>query len=264
MPQQQVIDKPRSVLKPDPDNPRKQVDPEYISRLAADIKQRGILVPLIIRPEDFIIDGWCRWLASQAAGLDNLPCIVTAEQLAPGQILAIQMATVMHRADISGWEKWQACERLRVLNPGWQQKDIASSLSLSESMIVRLLSPGKCIPAAQEALASGKIGISDCYAISKLPTDEQGALFALKLSGASRDTVEQAGRKSRNGPTRAVRMSRVKIAMPAGATVVVSGNDLSMAEVVELLSETLKEAKRAAEQFDVKTWQAMMRDKARG
>ena len=36
-------------------------------------------------------------------------------------------------------------------------------------------------------------------------------------------------------------MSRVKIAMPNNASVVLSGNDLSMSEVVELLAETLKE-----------------------
>ena len=261
---QQVIDKSRSALKPDPDNPRKQADAEYIGRLSGDIKLRGILVPLLIRPDDFIIDGWCRWLAAEAAGLDKLPCIVTAQQLSAGSRLAMQLATVMHRADITGAEKWQACERLRTLNPSWQQKDIAASLNLSESMILRLLSPSKCIPAAQAALAAGKIGISDCYAISKLPEADQGGLLALKLSGASRDAIEQNGRsKRRHCTTPAVRMDRVKIPMPQGATVVVSGNALGMAEVVELLTETLKEAKKAAETFDVKTFQSMMRDKAK-
>jgi hypothetical protein len=33
--------------------------------------------------------------------------------------------------------------------------------------------------------------------------------------------------------------------------------------VVELLTETLKEARKAAEQYDVKTFQSMMRDKAK-
>ena len=50
--------------------------------------------------------------------------------------------------------------------------------------------------------------------------------------------------------------------MPQG-TVVVSGNELGMAELVELLTETLKEARKAAETFDVKTFQSMMRDKAK-
>ncbi len=51
--------------------------------------------------------------------------------------------------------------------------------------------------------------------------------------------------------------------MPQGASVVVSGPELSMSDLVELLSETLKEARKAAEQFDVKTWVRMMADKAR-
>jgi hypothetical protein len=52
--------------------------------------------------------------------------------------------------------------------------------------------------------------------------------------------------------------------MPRGANVVISGSDLGMSDVVELLSETLKEARKAAEQFDVRTFQSMMRDKAKG
>jgi hypothetical protein len=52
--------------------------------------------------------------------------------------------------------------------------------------------------------------------------------------------------------------------MPQGAMVVITGTDLGMSEVVELLTETLKEARKAAEQYDVKTFQSMMRDKARG
>jgi ParB family transcriptional regulator, chromosome partitioning protein len=131
-------------------------------------------------------------------------------------------------------------------------------------MVTRLLSPSKCVPAWQEALKAGKVGISDCYAASKLEEKEQAELLALKLNGNSRDAIEQAGRRNRTKAAHAVRLSRVKIAMPQGASVVVSGNDLSMSDVVELLAETLKEARKAAEQCDVKTFQSMMKDKAKG
>jgi hypothetical protein len=114
----------------------------------------------------------------------------------------------------------------------------------------------------KEAFSAGKIGVGDMYAISKLDESSQPSLLALKLSGASRDVIEQAGRKRRNGITPAVKLSRVKITMRQ-ATVVLSGKELSMAEVVDLLAETLKEARKAADQFDVKTWQSMMKDKAK-
>ena len=66
-----------------------------------------------------------------------------------------------------------------------------------------------------------------------------------------------------NANAPAVRLSRVKIAMPQGASVVVSGNDLGMGEVVELLTSTLQAARKAADQFDVKTFVSMMRDRAK-
>ena len=64
------------------------------------------------------------------------------------------------------------------MNPSWQLKDLAEALHLDPSTVTRLLSPSKCIPAVQDALKQGKIGISDCYPISKLPESEQAGLLA--------------------------------------------------------------------------------------
>src|SRR5262249_21391546 len=114
-----------------------------------------------------------------------------------------------------------------------------------------------------EALQQGKITISDCYAISKLDTKDQPELLALKLSGASRDQLEQAGRKRRNGKPDAVRLEKVTVPLPGGRQVVISGQGLAMADVVDVLGELLKEARKAAETYDVKTFQSMMRDRSK-
>ena len=107
------------------------------------------------------------------------------------------------------------------------------------------------------------VAVSDCYAISRLPERDQAGLLALKLSGGTRDQIEHEGTEEtqRHGPNRQV--GRVKITMPNNASVVLSGNDLTMSEVVELLAETLKEARKAADQYDVKTFVSMMKDKAK-
>ena len=241
---------------------RKTFDQEELRRLGENIKRYGLLQPLLVRKDGVLLAGERRYRAMLLMGIKEAPVIVTEKVLSDSEVRLIQLTENMHRADLSGHEKWQACAELMCMNPTWQMKDLAEHVHLDPSMVTRLLSPSKCIQAAQEALAAGKIGISDCYAISKLPEAEQAGLLALKLKGASRDSIEQAGRKSRNGGSAAVKMDRVKIAMPAG-TVVVSGNELGMAELVELLTETLKEARKAAETFDVKTFQSMMRDKAK-
>lgn len=242
---------------------RKVIDPKSQAELNASVKAYGILQPLLVMTNHKLLAGHRRLLAAKATGLETIPVIITDRLLSDSEIRLIQLTENMHRADLTGFEKWTGCYELMCMNPAWQMKDLAEHLYLDPSMVTRLLSPSKCIPAVQTALEEGKIGISDCYAISKLPEKEQAGLLAQKLCGASRDALESHGRKTRNRNSTSVRLSRVKIAMPQGATVVVCGKELSMTEVVELLTETLKEARKAAEQYDVKTWQSMMRDRAR-
>lgn len=255
----------REWFKPDPNQPRKKTVAEELDRLGDDMLARGVLSPLLARLEGdhgIIIDGWRRWLAAMRKGIKELPVIITDKALTATEIRGIQIATSIHRADLSGHEKAMACIELRTMNPEWQLQDLADFLHQSPPTITKLLSVQKCSPAWQQALAAGRVTVGDCYAASSLPEAEMAALLALKLSGATRDDIVHAARKSRSGNAPAVKLSRVKIAMPE-ATLVISGKEMSMSGVVELLTETLKEARKAAETFDVKTWQRMMKDKAR-
>jgi hypothetical protein len=56
----------------------------------------------------------------------------------------------------------------------------------------------------------------------------------------------------------------LKIPLASGATLTIRGSGLNIGTVVETLSEVLKEARKAAKQYDVKTWVRMMTDKAKG
>ena len=139
-------------------------------------------------------------------------------------------------------------------------KDLAEHLCLDQATLTRIMSPSKCTAEWQEALKAGKVGISDCYAASKLPESEQAGLLALKLSGMSRDNLERHARKQRAKPS--VKMSEGED-RPSKQDFRGSERDnFGMAEVVDVLSDALKEARKAAEQYDVKTFQSMMRDRA--
>jgi ParB family transcriptional regulator, chromosome partitioning protein len=258
----QLTARPLAFFKPDPNQPRKHFDEAALRALGESVKARQN-DPVQAKPDGTIIDGERRWRAAMLVGLEELDVIITDAALIDRQINLVRLTSFFHREALSAFEKWSACQQILELNPGWLAKDLAGHLHVDASMITRLLSPSKCIPAWRDALREGKVGISDVYAASKLPESEQAGLLAMKLSGASRDAIEKAGRKTRNGQREVVRLSRVKIAMAQGATVVVSGTALGMTAVVDLLSETLKEARRAADQYDVKTFQSMMKDKAK-
>jgi ParB family transcriptional regulator, chromosome partitioning protein len=157
-----------------------------------------------------MIFGHGRWLAAKAAGIKMLEVKLFPASLSDTQFRLIRAAENVQRKELTGYQKSLLCAELMSGNPTWRMKDLAEQLRLDPSMVTRLLSPSKCVPAWQEALAAGKVGISDCYAASKLGEAEQAELLRLKLSGASRDAIEHAGRKSRNSKSSAIKLSRVK------------------------------------------------------
>ncbi len=206
--------RPLDWFKPDQRELDRHDDPDEIRRLGEDMRANGQLQAVAATEDGRVIFGHGRYLAAPVAGFKTLEVKLWPATLPDTQFKLIRASENLQRKELKGYQKWLLCADLMACNANWQLKDLAEALHLDPSMLTRLLSPSKCIPAWQEALKAEKAGISDCYAASKLPPEEQAELLALKLSGASRDTIEQTGRKKRAMAAPAVRLSRVKIAMP--------------------------------------------------
>lgn len=215
-------------------NVRKACGEKELRRLGESLKVRQIQ-PVVCRPDGTLLAGQRRWRAAMLVGLTELEAIVTDEPLTEIEIKVMQLTENIHRADLSGFEKWEACCELMGLNPGWQAKDLAEHLLLDPSMVTRLLSPSKCILAVQEAFAKGSLGISDCYAISKAADEQQAELLALKLAGASRDRIEQQRRRHWNGSSRTVVLTRARPQSATGIKLEISGEVDSLNDAIEWL-----------------------------
>jgi ParB family chromosome partitioning protein len=258
----QLTTKPLSWFKTNP-QARKTLDEAELRLLGESLRHKQIQ-PVLAKPDGTIIAGERRYRAAKLADLPNLMVIITDEPLTDAEVRAIQLTENIHRADLTGHEKWQAGKELIELKPGWQGKDLAEHLHLDPSSVTRWMSPGKCTLAWQDALRDGKVGISDCYAASKLAPEDQAGLLALKLSGGSRDALEQAGRRKRSAATAAVRASKIKIMLTSGVTVTVTGNDLSLDDAIEAVKDAVKEMTKGRDLgLDSKTIQAVARDKAK-
>ena len=213
----QIMTKLLSFFKTDPKQPRKYFSETDLLSLGSSMKTFGQLQPVGAIPDGILLWGERRFRAAQLVGLKELSVIITDRLLSDSEIRLIQLTENMLRADLCGHEKWLACAELMTMNPGWQMKNLAEHLHFDPSMITRLLSPSKCIEAAQLALRDNKIGISDCYEFSQEIPERQAELLSMKLGGASRNAIKHARRKSRNGEAVSIMLSRVKIAMPQGA-----------------------------------------------
>jgi ParB/RepB/Spo0J family partition protein len=234
-----------------------------IRTLAESIQSEGLLQPPVVTEDLELVAGFRRLAAIEQLGWPECEVRVVPGLLTETKKRIIRLTENLQRADLTAPEKSLSMVGLLELNPGWTNKELAADLHVDPSSVTRYLAYREGTAELQKAYLSGQIDLTRMYAIVKLPLVQQSEALALALSGASRDAIGRAGRKARPGNTPTVKMSKVKIALPNGASIALAGDELSMADVVELLSETLKEARKAADQYDVKTWVRMMADKAK-
>src|SRR6266481_4601721 len=77
-------DLPIDMIIPNPDQPRRHFDPDRLAELAASIREKGIIQPIVVRPRTSakgegtyeILAGERRWRAAQLAGLHVVPVVL--------------------------------------------------------------------------------------------------------------------------------------------------------------------------------------------
>lgn len=132
---------PVEKIVPNPDQPRRDFQPEALQDLADSLRQKGVIQPLIVRAiansDRFeIVAGERRWRAAQIAKLHELPVIV--RDFDDAEVLEIAIIENIQRADLNAIEEALAYRQL-MERFGHTQEKIAEALSRSRSHIANLL-----------------------------------------------------------------------------------------------------------------------------
>jgi ParB family transcriptional regulator, chromosome partitioning protein len=95
-------------FQPDPNQPRKEFDPEQIDNLVESIRKVGILQPLLLpetsaTPPYQIIEGERRWLAAQSVGLEEV-LVYVKRDLSSEEISLAQVIANANRTDLTDFE----------------------------------------------------------------------------------------------------------------------------------------------------------------
>src|ERR1700709_1453742 len=102
---------PVGLIKPNPDQPRTNFDPEALKALAKSIEASGIVQPLLVRPPPDggydLLAGERRWRAAQEAGLEKVPAVVREQ--AEAERLQAALIENMVREDLNPVEEGRAC-----------------------------------------------------------------------------------------------------------------------------------------------------------
>tara|TARA_B100001250_G_scaffold57963_1_gene45000 strand:+ start:2477 stop:3322 length:846 start_codon:yes stop_codon:yes gene_type:complete len=122
--------------------PRKHFSKESLDELTNSIKERGIIQPIVVRPDKVnagkyeIIAGERRWLASQNAGLHEVPVVI----LDIDDIKSLEFAIVenVQRQDLNPIEEAKGYQRL-VDDFNYNQDKLSKFIGKSRSYIANSL-----------------------------------------------------------------------------------------------------------------------------
>ena len=130
---------PIEEIQPNPFQPREDFDPDKLSELAASIKEKGILQPLLLRRKGQsyeIIAGERRWRAGQQAGLRRVPAMI--RDFDDKEMMEAAMIENIQRDDLNPVEEARGYERLTT-QIGLTQEALASVIGKSRTAIANTL-----------------------------------------------------------------------------------------------------------------------------
>ena len=159
--------------------PRKNFNKESLEELTSSIKEQGVIQPILVRPSRNdnskyeIIAGERRWLASQNAGLHEVPVVI----LDVDEVKSLEFAIVenVQRQDLNAIEEARGYQRL-VDEFNYNQEKLSQFIGKSRSYIansLRLLSlPDDVLSMVEQGnLTAGHarslIGLQNPYEIAK-------------------------------------------------------------------------------------------------
>lgn len=133
---ERVVELEVAKIQPDPQQPRKTFDPVKLQELAEDIKQNGLIQPIIVRMsgvgEYVIIAGERRLKAAQMLNQAKIKAII-AKDYSDSQLGYIQMAENMKRDDLRFYEMAEFI--IGRINAGEKQSTVADKLGISKTTI---------------------------------------------------------------------------------------------------------------------------------
>ena len=188
---------PIELLQANPNNPRKHFNEDELNTLAASLKEKGLLQPLVVRPKAGgvfeIVAGERRWRASQKAGLHELPVLI--RDLDDKETLEIALIENVQRADLNALEEAKAYRQL-VDQYGHTQQQLADAIGKSRSHIANTIRLLNLPQATQIQIETGKLTAGHARALIATDSPEELADKIIKLNMTVRQTEDLARNKN--------------------------------------------------------------------
>ena len=163
---------PVEFVRPSRLQPRRRFDEGELRALAASIGDKGILQPLIVRPDPSvsgsyeIVAGERRWRAAQLAKLHQLPVLV--RQLSDREVVEISLVENVQRENLTPLEEAEGYRRL-IDDFGHGQGELAKVVGKSRSHVANTLRLLALPDVVKAMLDDGKLSAGHARALLAAP-----------------------------------------------------------------------------------------------
>ena len=193
---------PIESLKPNPDQPRKTFNKDDLDELAASIRDKGVLQPILVRTQPGedgvwqIIAGERRWRAAQAARLAEVPIII--KEMDDVAVFEVAIIENVQRSDLNPLEE---AEAFRVLMErfGRTQDAVAGVVGKSRSHVANTLRLLQLPERVLFYVREGKLSAGHARALITAP-DPADLADRAYMDGLSVRQTEALARRAAEGP----------------------------------------------------------------
>jgi ParB family transcriptional regulator, chromosome partitioning protein len=187
---------PVEFLRPNPRNPRRDFADAELDELAASLREKGIIQPIVVRPvrgsnDRFeIIAGERRWRAAQRAGLHDVP--IVAVDVTEDEALQLAIIENVQRTDLNAIEEATGYQAL-IGDFRHSHDEIAKTVGKSRVHITNTLRLLKLPEKVQTLVRSGKVSAGHARVLIGRSDAEELAQKIVEM-GLSVRQVEEWGR----------------------------------------------------------------------
>lgn len=192
---------PVDLVRPNPNQPRRDFDAEALLALSESIKARGVLQPIVVRPLHGgafeLVAGERRLRAAKMAGLEEIPAIVRATE--DSERLELALIENMARENLNPIEEARACATL-VEDLGVTKEELGRRVGRSRVAVSNLIRLLDLPDEALDMIAAGELsaGHGRALLMCKDQTERRRLARAARAEGWSvRETEERARRAER-------------------------------------------------------------------
>jgi ParB family chromosome partitioning protein len=207
-----LVELPVTAIRPNPFQPRRDIDPAALEELKSSIRQAGLLQPVVVRPapdgsSDYeLIAGERRLRACQALGWEKIPAVQRAVD--DRTLLTLALIENLQRDDLSPVDEARGYDRL-IAEFHLTQQDVADTVGRDRSTVTNALRLLRLPESVLALLHDGRLTVGHARAL--LALDDAGAVANLAREAVAQGwSVREVEDRVRGGraPERRPRLRR--------------------------------------------------------